>query len=307
MPFTYNDCDTETKRQIDAINKSIQKINEEINFIEIERRAFANDMREAVGHEKEYIGREISKLFDKENVLRTKANDLFNEINQLLFNMCPRHEWIWSGYYLNATTYGAQGFNMIAAQWQVPNITFTGSNDTQSAFWIGISGESGNNGLIQIGTDAQFISGKPVFQAWFQLYGFSAPHFVQKPVQPGNIMRAHIRELRNNRWQLNLRNRTLGWGYTTIQTYTGDKKFAEFIVEMAPYGPTTSKILTNFGHVTFNNCRVNGMNPRFSSFQRVAMIPPPYTLQLATPSEPSNDGDGFTVAFGDQKPASPPN
>lgn len=234
----------------------------------------------------------------------------------------------WSGYSVDG---GDSGFTSISAEWTVPAVTPSPTGmDTVSATWIGISGpaDDADANIIQIGTSQLIVNNNPVYLSWFQLVPFDSENLCKKgssncisnipnkyipvdlsglqPVKPGDLIRASIQKMpsNQNRWRLFIMNSTQGWGFTTIQPYftriPGKNSNADFIVERSSLFE-----LANYGEVTFRKCRINGVNSQLQTSDSLAIVNDYSLTQLSTPSNPSFNGDAFTVSFGEYTPPSP--
>nr|WP_088325880.1 G1 family glutamic endopeptidase [Bacillus cereus] len=322
MTFPYGNCDLNTKKQIDDLDAKLAELEALLKDLQ-------EQMQEAVGPEKAYIGRREHGVFEKMDRLSKERNSLLNT--------CGIEGPNWSGYSVDAVPQALS----ISAEWNVPSVTpsLTGNN-TLSAAWIGFSGPPSidTSSIIQIGTSQMILNNTPSYFAWFQLYflvdntkpfnlckdgpgtcdPFNNPGDIRDalPVKPGDHIRANIRRMISNpnRWRLYIRNSTQGWGFATIQTYTdkmgnpGLQSNAAFILE-DPDGD-----LANYNKVTFENCRVNGTNPHLHNSQSIVMtfdskhstVPGGQNGDIISiPSEPSSSGDAFSVSFGSNKPPSP--
>jgi hypothetical protein len=73
----------------------------------------------------------------------------------------------WSGYAVetNLANPQAYAFTDVQGSWTVPSVSSTGYSST----WIGLDGDSSNT-VEQIGTEQDYINGKAVYYAWYEMY-----------------------------------------------------------------------------------------------------------------------------------------
>ncbi len=203
----------------------------------------------------------------------------------------------WSGYALSRSRKGA--FRSVSGFWIVPRVRSSRSNQYSSA-WIGIDGFT-NSSLIQTGTEHDYVNGKPLYYAWWEILPAAAIR-IPYPVSPGNLMIARITRLRKNKWRILLQNRTLGWTFRKTTTYTGPANSAEWIAEAPSInGQTTT--LARYKKFPFLACRVNGKKAKLNARARGIMIQNNTTV--STPSLPGKNRDSFTQAYGARIPAPP--
>lgn len=203
----------------------------------------------------------------------------------------------WSGYALKRTQ-GA--FRSISGEWIVPAVS-PANQSTYSSIWIGIDGFN-NTSLIQTGTEQEYVNGKAVYYAWWEILP-STESIIPHPVSPGDAMRAVITKLRTGRWSIRITNKTKKWTFQTVKEYSGPQKSAEWVVE-APQINGVTNVLAHYGRTVFYNCKVNGRNPKLTSSDGGVMVQK--QIAVSTPSLPNTDRNGFTVAYGAKSPK-PPN
>ncbi|PEQ83484.1 G1 family glutamic endopeptidase [Bacillus cereus] len=327
MAFPFENCDLNTKKQINDIDAKLAELEAELKDLH-------DQMREAVGPEKAYIAGKEKKVIEKMDGLGNERASLLTTCGMSLSN--------WSGYSIKG---GDTELTSISAEWTVPNVTPSSTGqDTFSATWIGLSGppdDTSNVNIIQVGTSQFILNNKPVFYAWLELFPANPENFCKKgttncvtnvpinlmpaniadtlPVKPGDLIRASIQKMpfNNNRWRIFLMNSTQGWGISKIRQYNDTSgtplkhSFADFILENPSRPPNE---LANYGAVTFKKCRVNGNNANFSNNQSLVMV---YDSSfsiipggqngdiMSIPSEPGSSGDTFSISFGANKPPRP--
>jgi hypothetical protein len=218
----------------------------------------------------------------------------------------------WSGYGL---TNGP--FLSVSGEWTVP--TVYGDAGDHSSTWIGIDG-FGNDNLIQTGTEQDYSSGflgtglggGPEYSAWWEVLPADSVQ-ISNPVSPGDHM-IGIVSLNGDpapgspmQWLIFLMDETKNWTFTKTVTYSGNLLTAEWIEER----PTECGIfscsytdLADYGQVTFDVFdTVNSLSPAFTPAESILLTEG--STAYSTPSDPDGDKDGFTIAYGADKPEPP--
>jgi hypothetical protein len=160
----------------------------------------------------------------------------------------------WSGY---AAT--GSGFTSVSANWVEPTVTCNSANDLYAP-WVGIDGY-GSNSVEQTGVATDCSSGRPVYQAWYEMYPAN-PVYYSNAVSGGDSFTASVTRS-GTTYTLKITDNTKGWTKTTSKSYRGSNASAEFILE----SPTAA--YPRFGTVTFTNALINGK--ALSSFNPVAL------------------------------------
>jgi hypothetical protein len=199
----------------------------------------------------------------------------------------------WSGYAITGSTYSS-----ISGQWTVPAVAAS-RKATYSSNWIGIDGYS-NSDLIQTGTESDYYNGSAHYDAWWEILPAAETVIPSISVKPGDTIKATITKGSGSTWTITISDGSQS--FTTNQTYTGPQTSAEWIEEAPSIGGRVAP-LANFGTATFDPGTVNGGNPLLTASESGAMVQK--NVQVATPSDPDNDTDGFNVAYGSSAPAPP--
>ena len=189
----------------------------------------------------------------------------------------------WGGY---AAT--GSGFASVSATWTEANATCNSSNDLYAP-WVGIDGY-GSSSVEQTGVATDCSSGRPVHQAWYEMYP-AAPVYLSTssyPVAAGNVIHASVTYAGSNKYKLTLNNSTRGWTYTTTKTLSAARTSAEVIIE----SPTGS--YPNFGTLHFSSATVNGKT--LGSFGPTALDPSSNGIYEARTSAISG-GTAFTETY----------
>jgi hypothetical protein len=202
----------------------------------------------------------------------------------------------WAGY---AITRSKGTIDSVAGSWVVPKVRAS-NGSRYSAAWIGIDGFN-NNSLIQTGTGHDIVKGRARYYAWWEILP-AVETTIDLPVRPGDRMRAVIRSAEKGKWLIVLTNATRRWTFRTVRAYSGPRTSAEWVVE-APSVNGRTATLANFGRTAFYGCRVNGVSPKL--LQSNGGVLTQGKVQVATPSAPNRQGDGFAVAYGGIVPQPP--
>ncbi len=165
----------------------------------------------------------------------------------------------WSGYIAatNLTNPTLKSVKSVFGSWTVPSVSASAHN-TYCAIWIGIDGYT-NGSVEQIGTSHEWVQGRQVDSAWFEMYPNFSYEITGFPLKKGDLIGASVVYLGNNTFQLSLFNHTRKVQTTVPTTRTkasyAQRNSAEWIVE-APYLDGILP-LSHFGNVTFSNCLAN--------------------------------------------------
>ena len=170
----------------------------------------------------------------------------------------------WSGY----VAAGSSGeFTSVSASWTVPSVSCSGDATTYSSQWVGIDGGNGSETVEQDGTEADCSSGKAVYDAWWEMYGDTAPavnggdevelspsHY---PIAPGDSISASV-SVSGTNWTLTIADNTHPWSggafSTTISFSGGEQSSAEWIVERPETcSPCSVAALSDFGSASFTS------------------------------------------------------
>jgi hypothetical protein len=205
----------------------------------------------------------------------------------------------WAGYVATGET-----FTAASASWTVPKANCGFLETSVSANWVGIDGWNEST-VEQIGTDSTCIAGQGEYWAWWEMYP-NGPQAIGTPtlssddaVYPGDLMTASVTSTGTPGWYtLTIADTTEGWTYSTTQFYpTAIGGTAECIEEQ----PAANGLpLTNFGSVTFNQCRATGSDgvatPIWDHSNMAVDMANSATMK-AVVSGLSNDGTTFTVTW----------
>lgn len=162
----------------------------------------------------------------------------------------------WSGYIAatNLKNPAQKSVKSVFGSWVVPTLSASAHN-TYCAIWIGIDGYT-NGSVEQIGTSHEWIQGRQVDSAWFEMYPNFSYQITGFPIHKGDQIGASVVYLGKNTFELSIFNHTRKVRTTVPTIYTkaayAQRNSAEWIVE-APYLNGILP-LAHFGKVTFFNC-----------------------------------------------------
>ena len=159
----------------------------------------------------------------------------------------------WSGY---AAVGSSGAYKSVSSSWVQPAVTCS-SKATYSSFWVGLDGYS-NSALEQTGTEADCISGKATYGAWWEVLPASESAY-SVTVKAGDSLTATVTDNGNGTFTMTLADSTENWTKTT--THAGSSGYqdssAEVIAEATDVNGQIAK-LSNFGTVNFTNSTAGG-------------------------------------------------
>ncbi len=211
----------------------------------------------------------------------------------------------WSGY-ATVQALGATGIGSVTqalGTWIVPTATGPASGSSFSSCWVGIDGFTSPT-VEQIGTEQDYVSGVPIYFAWYEMFPAGSIEIVSFPVSPGDSMSASVTALGGGVFELGLRNNTQG---VSIVIPTADttnpaalSSSAEWIVE-APSSGGGILPLAELSEVVWSGAcaTVGGTQGGICSPARddvaLTMVNSDDTA-LSTPSATTCDCTAFTVS-----------
>jgi hypothetical protein len=206
----------------------------------------------------------------------------------------------WSGY--GGTAAKGIKFTYATATWIVPSVKkITG----YSSAWVGVDGFANNN-LIQTGTESDFVNGKAVYRAWWEILPASETVIPSLKIKPGDTMSAAVDNISGNKWEIEIADETTNKLFTITKTYKGPGTSAEFILE-APSNSKGTLLLAHYKETQFYNLAlgVNFGNPADAvlMFPNNAIAMVQNGKQVSTPSKPTNNS--FSIAYGKKQPPAP--
>jgi hypothetical protein len=201
----------------------------------------------------------------------------------------------WSGY--AGTTSEA---NQVSGDWTVPAVSKV-SGKTYSSTWIGIDGFT-NSDLIQTGTEQDWVNGRAVYDAWWEILPAAETVITGMTIHPGDAMQGDIYYLGSGQWEITLNDVTESESFAIQKAYSGQYDSVEWIQEATEVG---GKIATesHYSQYTFTNCGFDGGGIAFTLGNRGVMVQK--GKQVSTPSDPGKAGNDFTMKYGKKTPKAP--
>lgn len=185
----------------------------------------------------------------------------------------------WGGY----VSFGS--FTTATASWTEPSVTCTSSRDL-FAPWVGIDGD-GSATVEQTGVATDCSSGRPVYQAWYEMYPEPAVYY-SDPVDAGDHITATVTRTGANTYRLVISDTTKGWSETITKTLNSQHSSAEAIIE----SPTDS--YPNIpGGVTFTGVKFDGVD--LADTNPSALDADDRSIYTWSPSPIAADGTDFTM------------
>lgn len=229
----------------------------------------------------------------------------------------------WAGYAVTASS----ALRSVSGSWVQPAGVCDQPFPTYSAFWVGLGGfKRGSQALHQIGTETDCTAhGRSLSFAWYELVP-APPVKLALKVRPGDRLAARV-SVDGVRVVLHLQNLSTGKRFTRVVSVPSpDTTSAEWIAE-APSacdgaGNCQTLPLTDFGTVSFTRANATTAgghagpisDPLFTATELTLTSgaggpvtrPQPVAdaggSGQAKPSDLSDDGTSFTVAFKQQTP-----
>ena len=211
----------------------------------------------------------------------------------------PLHVSQWSGYMIAPDVQDQSPLvTGVNASWRVPNVKPSEKN-TFSGVWVGIGGY-GEDTLIQIGTEQEYIDGKVSYYSWYELLPAHLVRISDLNVRPGNVIMASINlaSQNSNTWSIEINDVTTGKYFKKTVVYNSSMRSAEWIVER-PLVNNDISTLANFENVTFTECQatINGVTGTISNFSYTRLIMHDDDIPLVSVSSLNEMRTGFTVNY----------
>jgi len=228
----------------------------------------------------------------------------------------------WSGY----DVIGGP-FTTVTATWTQPRVSDGGSFLTDSAFWVGLDGDSADPvhdpspTVEQIGTEGYSISGRVYYDAWFEMYP-SKPVFLNLkknkargyylPIHAGDVITATVSwtpagDTSPEGFTLSMVNQTTGQTFSTFQETAKlgippARSSVEVIVEAPSLGDGTILPLAHFKLARFRDCAFDDRSISSFDWSRIRMVSDVTKRTEAATSALSPDGTSFTVTTDLERP-----
>jgi hypothetical protein len=213
----------------------------------------------------------------------------------------------WSGYNQGSLERGGTQFHQISGTWRVPTATPHKAGEAEySSNWIGIGGGCVDAGcsvtdstLIQTGTEQDTdSSGHATYSAWWELIPAPSVQIANFTVNPGDVINASITESPSgsNVWTFSLKDVTRNESFSMTTPYSSSHLTAEWIeetpVSVGNNGNVSVGPLPTLSRANFDSSATNGVSAGLKPSEAL-QLSSPSTGQLATPSAPDSDTDGF--------------
>lgn len=219
----------------------------------------------------------------------------------------------WSGY--AQVGKDKKVFTAVEGTWTVPTVK-TGSGDQYSSDWVGIDGAFNNKTLIQDGTEADNLNGKPFYRSWTEIIPAAE---VPTPlvIHAGDKMQGIVQEIGTNKWTMTVKDLTSGKSYSKTVSYTTPQQDVEAVHER----PEVNGSLSNLAATTnvtqlpdYYSTAAPGKTPVWialgkvvsgATLDQIFMVNNNDTAIIASPSVLNKAQDGFAVADGSTSPPPP--
>jgi hypothetical protein len=208
----------------------------------------------------------------------------------------------WAGYVVDGTN-----FSTVSGSWLEPTANCTSGVSTDSAFWVGLGGSSGqSNALEQTGTEINCsASGQATQWAWYELVP-QAPVKLGLAIHSGDKISARV-SVSGTSVTIALADDTTGQSVTkTLQMSSPDTSSAEWIAEAPSECDSTLTQcqplnLTDFGKVNFTDASATA-NGHTGTISDQAWTPSAVEIgdngaAGAQPASTNSDGNAFSVAY----------
>jgi len=205
----------------------------------------------------------------------------------------------WSGYIVASDIQNRSSVvSSVSASWTVPEIK-PSENNTFSGVWVGIGGY-GEDTLIQTGTEQEYVNGRVVYYAWYELLPDYLVRIPNIHVQAGDTITASISLINENAstWSIEISGVTRGEHFKKVVVYNSSMLSAQWIVERPKVNGTIST-LADFGNVTFTDCKatLGGITGTIGNFSYAQFVMHDEDTSLVLVSPLTDDGSGFTVSY----------
>jgi hypothetical protein len=206
----------------------------------------------------------------------------------------------WSGYLVASDINDfSPVVSSVSGSWTVPEVKSSG-NDTFSGVWLGVGGY-GEETLIQVGTEQEYVNGRSVYYAWYELLPDYLVRISSLHVRAGDTVTASISLVNENAstWSIKMSDVTRGGQFEKVVVYNSSMLSAEWIMERPKVNDTVSA-LANFGNVTFTDCKatLEGVTRTIGNFSHAHLVMHDEEgTPLVSVSPLNSDGSAFTVSY----------
>ncbi|MDI5963243.1 G1 family glutamic endopeptidase [Streptantibioticus silvisoli] len=179
-------------------------------------------------------------------------------------------------------------YTSVSSSWTQPTVT-CGSQTSYTTYWVGLDGYN-DSAMEQTGTEADCISGRAVYGAWWEVLPASQSAYSSVTVKGGDHLTATVTYIGSSNFTMTLFDSTQDWTKTT--THKGSSGFQNTSAEVITESTDASGSIgaTGGGSVTFTGSTVNGGT-------LAAADPVPITTDDSTVT-PITGGGTFTAKWG---------
>ncbi len=223
----------------------------------------------------------------------------------------------WSGYDVTGGP-----FTSVTATWTQPRVRASSSFFTDTAFWVGLDGDSPDpvhdppRTVEQIGTEG-FSLQRVYYDAWYEMY---PANYVRIPmaIHPGDVITASVTwapaapatdssPAIQEGFTLTLVNSTTNKSFATFQptakmSIPPERSSVEVIAEAPSLGDGSVLPLADFGLANFHGCAFDGQPISAFDWSRINMVSWDTNRTEAATSALSPDGTAFSVTTDLKRP-----
>jgi hypothetical protein len=223
----------------------------------------------------------------------------------------------WSGYDVTGGP-----FTSVTATWTQPRVRASGSFFTDTAFWVGLDGDSPDpvhdppRTVEQIGTEG-FSLQRVYYDAWYEMY---PANYVRIPmaIHPGDVITASVTwapaapatdssPAIQEGFTLALVNSTTNKSFATFQptakmSIPPERSSVEVIAEAPSLGDGSVLPLADFGLANFHGCAFDDQPISAFDWSRINMVSWDTNRTEAATSALSPDGTAFSVTTDLKRP-----
>jgi len=189
----------------------------------------------------------------------------------------------------------------VSGSWVVPEVN-PSENNTFSGIWVGIGGY-GEGTLIQAGTEQEYVNGKAVYYAWYELVPDYLIRINGIHVKPTDIIKASINLVNEytNTWTITIKDVTRNEQFKKTFIYNSSRLSAEWVVERPKVNGTVST-LADFKSVTFTECiaTLDDVTGPIGNFSYAQFVMQEDDTPLVSVSLLDGGESGFTVGYLEQ-------
>jgi Peptidase A4 family len=219
----------------------------------------------------------------------------------------------WSGYAQHTTTKGT--FTAVEGTWTVPKVDTSKPGAQYAADWVGIGGYSDDT-LVQAGTLEWNAHGTAKYDAWTEILPAALVPISGLTVHPGDKIETTVVEKSKNMWAMTVDDVTTGKSGGRTVKYKASGESAEAIHERPEVGSGLATLATT-SNVTFEPDDFSTAAPgspvwkpllesiSAAKLAEIFMVNNSGSAVIASPSAPSSNDEGFTVADGSKAPPPP--